>query len=457
MACALALVAACSSDDGNDPALPDATVPDAGPGVPPDARNDGGAEVPPDGGAEVPPDGGAEVPPDGGAEVPPDGGAEVPPDGGVEVPPDAAPAVPPDAAPDTQNIVASTDAVAVDEGGTATFTVRLSNDPSGPLQVTVASSDATAASVSPASLDFDSSSFAEPQTVTVTGVADNDLDSESVTVTLVGAGLVVPVAVAVADTTQPPYPVDMFVRGSFNGFEPDDALVFEGGVSYGALISLHVDVHELKVADAAFSPERTFSVGRDGPAAINLDLPTPLQPAAGTFNNTLLSVTDPGIYRFELEATDPTTPVLTVSLAEPATYLRDMYVRGSFGGFEPVDRMTYEGSGRHTALVSLSQGEHEFKISDQLFNQDATFSVSADGLTPIALDTPTPLEPAAGFSNNTALTISQPGVYLFDMDASDPAAPVLTITLAAPVAGSASSASWLPAWLGALPGASPVR
>jgi hypothetical protein len=66
-------------------------------------------------------------------------------------------------------------------------------------------------------------------------------------------------------------------------------------------------------------------------------------------------------------------------------------------------------------------------------------------------------EPAAGFSSNAALTISQPGVYLFDMDASDPAAPVPTIILAAPVAGSASSASWLPAWLGALPGASPVR
>jgi hypothetical protein len=337
---------------------------------------------------------------------------------------------------DVQTIVTSAGALAVDEGGTATFTVRLSHEPPVPLQVAVASSDAGAASVSPASLAFDFSNFATPQTVTVTGVADDDLDSESVTVTLLGAGLSVPVTVAVTDTTQP-FPVDMFVRGSFNDFERDDALVFEGGATYSALISLDDQRHELKIADAAFSPERTFSIRQDGEAAIELDLPTPLQQASGGFNNTLLFLSAPGFYRFTLEASEPATPVLTVSLEDPATYFRDMYVRGSFGAFEPVDRMTYEGSGRHTALVSLSQGEHAFKISDQLFSDDATFSVSAGGLTPIALDTPTPLEPAVGDFNNTSLTISQPGVYLFDMDASDPAAPVLTITLAeaAPFAG----------------------
>ncbi len=307
----------------------------------------------------------------------------------------------------------------------------------GELQVAVASSDAGAASVSPASLAFDSANFATPQTVTITGVADDDVDSESVTVTLLGAGLSVPVAVAVTDTTQPPYPVDMFVRGSFNNFERDDALVFEGGATYSALISLDDQRHELKIADAAFSPERTFSIRQDGEAAIELDLPTPLQQASGGFNNTLLFLSAPGFYRFTLEASEPATPVLTVSLEDPATYLRDMYVRGSFNNFEPVDRMTYEGSGRHTALVSLSQGEHEFKISDQFFDDAVTFSVSAGGLTPIALDTPTPLELAGGDVNNTSLTISQPGAYLFDMDASDPAAPILTITLAeaAPFAG----------------------
>jgi hypothetical protein len=339
---------------------------------------------------------------------------------------------------DVQTIVASAAALAVDEGTSATLTVRLAHDPSGPVAVTVASSDASAASVSPARLDFDAGNFAEPQTVTITGVLDDDIESEPVTVTFTGAGVVTSVAVSVTDTTQPPYPVDMFVRGSFNGFELDDALVFEGGASYGARISLHADTHELKIADAAFSNDRTFSVSQAGPVFLDLGLPTPLQQAIGEDNNTLLSIGTPGIYRFDLEAIDLAAPVLTVSLDEPATYLRDMYVRGSFGGFEPLDRMTYEGSGRYTALVSLSPGVHEFKISDELFSADVTFSVSADGTAPIELDTPTPLELAFGFDNNTSLTISEPGLYLFDMDTSDPAAPILTISLidVAPFAGS---------------------
>jgi hypothetical protein len=672
LACALALVTACSGgDDGGDPDpdVPDATIPDARPGVPPDGGPgvppdggpgvppdggpgvppdggpgvppDGGPGVPPDGGAESPPDGGPGVPPDGGAESPPDGGIAVPPDAGAEVPPDAAPEVPPDAAlpapafvlstatlavrerdatgaavavsltaapgrtvevtitsadpavtatpatltfddasfqtgqqvqitagddldvadeavavtfsaaglddatvtvsvddDDTQTIVTSAAAVTAREGGSATFTVRLSNDPSGvlalavassdagaaaaspatltfdagnfatpqtvtvtgvddidlvdgsaavtvsgagvaavevavsvddddvqtilasaasvavaeggsatftvrlsnqppsPVQVAVRSSDAAAAAAAPATLAFDAGNFAQPQTVTVTGLADDDTAGASATVTLVGAGVVIPVAVAVTDTTQP-YPVDMFVRGGFNGFELDDALVFEGNARYGARVPLPTDVHPFKIADAAFSFERTFSIRQDSEVAIALDTPTPLQRTIGEFNNTVLLADTPGIYRFDLEASDPVAPVLTVSLDEPATYFRDMYVRGSFGAFEAVDRMAYEGGGRHTALVSLSQGVHEFKISDALFSNDTTFSVSAAGLAAIALDTPTPLEPAAGPFNNTALTIVQPGVYLFDMDASDPAAPVLTVSLveAAPFAG----------------------
>jgi hypothetical protein len=377
---------------------------------------------------------------------------------------------------DEQTIRTSTDSLTVDEGGSAAFTVRLSQAPAGPVQIAVSSSDPSVASVSPAALDFDAGSFATPQTVTVTAVPDDDSDAGSVTVTLVGAGAILPVAVTITDLPQPPYPVDLFVRGSFNGFELDDALVFEGGVGYGARVSLHSGLHELKIADAAFSIARTFSISQAGEVEILLDLPTTLQPTSGEFNNTLLFAGLPGIYRFDLQAADLAAPVLTVSLDEPATYAREMYVRGTFGGFEPVDRMTYEGSGRHTALVALSQGVHELKISDDLFSADVTFSVSAAGTTAIELDTPTPLELASGFANNTSLTISTPGVYLFDMDASDPAAPILTITLATVTPGvlpssldaravspdaspdaSTGGAAWLAAWLAALPGAPPSR
>jgi hypothetical protein len=338
---------------------------------------------------------------------------------------------------DTQSIVVSSGSVTVDEGGTASFTVRLSNDPLGTVAVSVASSDAGVATATPAELSFDSTSFHQAQTVTVTGVSDADLADEAATLTLSSTGAAsVAVAVGVTDTTQPPYAVDMFVRGSFNDFGLDDALVFEGGVRYTARIPLDVGTHELKIADATFADEFTFSVSAAGMVPIQLDVPTPLQRAAGVFNNTLLDIVQPGEYLFELVVQDPAAPVLTVSLAQPAPFAPAMFVRGSFNDFGLANRMSYEGGTRYTAQVVLDQDLHSFKIADELFNDGTTFSVDVAGPVEIALGTPTALEVAPGLGNDTLLTITQPGIYLFELDAVDPGAPVLTITLleAAPYA-----------------------
>ncbi|HSF16394.1 MAG TPA: Calx-beta domain-containing protein [Vicinamibacteria bacterium] len=61
-------------------------------------------------------------------------------------------------------------------GGTATFTVVLTAQPSGDVTVGLSSSDATEGSVSPPSLTFTTSSWNTPQTVTVTGVNDTIAD-----------------------------------------------------------------------------------------------------------------------------------------------------------------------------------------------------------------------------------------------------------------------------------------
>ncbi len=77
----------------------------------------------------------------------------------------------------------------VAEGGTGTFTARLSLQPPGAVTVTIASSDAGAATAAPAALSFDPTNFSTPQTVTVTGVQDADAQNETVTLTLSGTGV----------------------------------------------------------------------------------------------------------------------------------------------------------------------------------------------------------------------------------------------------------------------------
>jgi hypothetical protein len=332
---------------------------------------------------------------------------------------------------DTQRIVVSSDSVTADEDGTASFTVRLSNDPLGTVVVGVAGSDAGAAQATPGELSFDSTSFDQPQTVTVAGVIDDDLADEAVTVTLSATdAAAATVAVNVMDTTQPPYPVDMFVRGSFNGFGLDDELVFEGGVRYTARVALDTGLHELKIADATFANDLTFSASAAGPTLIALGQPTTLEHAVGTFNNTLLDIVQPGEYLFELVVSFPDAPVLTVTLDQPAPFAGAMFVHGSFNDFGLASPMRYEGGTRYTARVVLDQDLHAFKIADALFTATTTFSVDVAGSVEMSLGTPTALEVAPGLGNDTLLAITQPGIYLFDLDAADTGAPVLTITLA---------------------------
>ena len=99
-------------------------------------------------------------------------------------------------------------ALAVGEGATATYTVKLRTEPSGPVTVSVTSSDTGAATATPASLGFTVDNWDVAQTVTVTGVADDDAGDEAVTLTHASSGadygsVEAELAVAVADDDEP--------------------------------------------------------------------------------------------------------------------------------------------------------------------------------------------------------------------------------------------------------------
>jgi alpha-tubulin suppressor-like RCC1 family protein len=85
-------------------------------------------------------------------------------------------------------IVTDVTAVALAEGGTGTFQVRLAAQPAATTMVTASSGDAGAATVAPTTLSFTTANWNVYQTVTVTGVQDNDLADESVTLTLASSG-----------------------------------------------------------------------------------------------------------------------------------------------------------------------------------------------------------------------------------------------------------------------------
>ena len=90
---------------------------------------------------------------------------------------------------DDPAIVVSKESVAVDEGGTGTYTVRLDVRPNESVTVNIASGDTAVATVAPASLTFTTSSWNVERDVTVTGVQDGDSDGETATITHSATGL----------------------------------------------------------------------------------------------------------------------------------------------------------------------------------------------------------------------------------------------------------------------------
>ena len=90
-------------------------------------------------------------------------------------------------------------------GGTATFIVRLSKQPTADVNIGVSSSDTTEGTVSPASLTFTSVNWNTDQTVTVTGVNDSIVDG-NIAYTIILA------AATSADSV-------------YNGLNPDDVSV----------------------------------------------------------------------------------------------------------------------------------------------------------------------------------------------------------------------------------------
>lgn len=232
-----------------------------------------------------------------------------------------------------------------------------------------------------------------------------------------------------ANLSDAPFGAGLYVRGTFNGFGTSSPLVYQGNNRYTAVVSLGAGSHELKIADEAYSADATFAISAERPAAITLGQPTALVPVEGTANNMLLVVLETGTYRFELSATDRTSPVLLIALASRAPYPSPLYVRGSWSGFDTSAPLPYQGSNRYLATVGLEAGTHELKIADESFSASGSFAVSADASAPLALDVPTALVPSAGPAGNIILALAETGTYQFELVASNVEAPVLQVSL----------------------------
>jgi predicted outer membrane repeat protein len=165
-----------------------------------------------------------------------------------------------------QSFVVSQRSIIVPEGGTASFTVALVDDPCGAIEVNVfcRSGDADITVVSGARLSFNSSNYSIPQTVTLAAAEDKDYLSGECQIWISGAGLLTAVVKA-SEMDNEPVPPILYVDARASGIEDgwswvdaftklQDALQVAAGYS---------EVKEIHVAQGIYKPANPFSGDRE--------------------------------------------------------------------------------------------------------------------------------------------------------------------------------------------------
>jgi hypothetical protein len=229
-----------------------------------------------------------------------------------------------------------------------------------------------------------------------------------------------------------PYPVDMFVRGSFNDWgnpTPTAAyrLQFLGTTQYsvsGAPVTLPASgLPQFKIADANWVAATNCGGVADGQVVL-LGQPSTLRCGDGT-PNLNLNVSTAGNYTFSLDAASTVNPVLTVTRTSPSND-QTVFIRGLFGDWGTTRPMNWDGERYYAgAVTAAASGATGFKIATSDW---ATLNC---GGPPGANDSVTVGQPytlACGDgTTNLSVNFAAAGDYVFAVDAGNPTALRLTI------------------------------
>jgi hypothetical protein len=224
-----------------------------------------------------------------------------------------------------------------------------------------------------------------------------------------------------------------FLRGGFNDWAdpppPETAFVSVGGTPVQEVtVTIAAGDFELKVAEAGWTtvncggPEAT-------PMAVALSEPTVLS-CGNNPGNLQLSFAEPGDYKFSLDTTSTTNPVLTVEPQVGAAFdTTESFIRGGFTDWAdpppPETALAPVGDGTLQVVVPITAESYEFKVASQ--DWAAVNCGSVAGMPPVTPGTPTVLSCGAN-PGNLAITIGADGDYTFTLDPTSPGNPVLTVT-----------------------------
>ncbi len=229
-----------------------------------------------------------------------------------------------------------------------------------------------------------------------------------------------------SQTSCAPFSRDIFVRGIGADWSasPANQFQFLGGTIYAVTKTLAAgqDENGFKIADADWTSGT--DCGAESPVVFGEPLTLACQsPGNGNIN---MFVDSPGNYVFQLDAASTTNPALTVRKA-PA-FPRAIYVRGineDWGATATTLMQQDPASNVYRVVLNAPAGPDNvgFKIADA----DWTSGTDCGSDTPVTIGQPLTLACASPGNGNIAVTFPTAGTYLFALDATNPAAPQLTV------------------------------
>lgn len=225
---------------------------------------------------------------------------------------------------------------------------------------------------------------------------------------------------------EPPEPYEgatVYLRGDMNGWGASEAnvMAYQGGGIYSYTVDLAAQSYGFKVADASWD---AINYGAETDGTVTLGTGKTLAYNGGNLSFTPSAA---GTYRFDLNALDPTAPVLTVEDALDIWNGTAVYVRGSMNGWgtDAGSQFEYQGGGIYTVAIPLTSGTVNFKVgSDGWSPVDLT---APEGETDLQLGVPVSLTTRSGLGTDMTLNVSADGTYLFTVNAANPDAPTLTV------------------------------
>ncbi|MDR6985111.1 pullulanase [Rheinheimera pacifica] len=215
----------------------------------------------------------------------------------------------------------------------------------------------------------------------------------------------------------PPYEATtIYVKGEMNGWGAVDAMTYDGDGVYSLALDLVAGSYNFKVADADWTTP-IFGGGADG-NSVTLGMAKTLASPGGDLN---VVIPNTATYVFTLDATNKDAPVLTVQERQPYGVSTTVYLRGA-KNWDPVDAMGYAGGNLYQVDLLLDEVKvYSFKFADASWGA-INYGAAVGAMT---LNTPKLLEYNSG---DLSLNVTEIGTYRFSVDATDPDAPVMTIT-----------------------------